>query len=466
MNDSPPDPAPGAPSSAFSLRRRTVLQAAAWSVPAIAAMTATPAYAASGERLSFTQVPASTTACQATSGAVVVHLDSSSSNAGQLVQFTLPSGWTWANGSGSYVTDSNGDATVPAGDIVVGNRVGTITASAAGQVAAADVEVLAAGTLVDAYSSAPSGTDFLRVYVNGTGLVAARQNGDIWARKSTGGWALQGSGGATGAGQMTTIENAARALWIQSGVLTLGTNGQPDISSSDNVDFVGVIALGSYAVAVKSNGDVWRGDGTNPWSQVGTGASTDASQIAVLSGQARTTGFWIVGGVLWSEVGPESIGSGQNTGFVRVYASSGAGSASPYRDGAVCAITSSGDVWKWTSTAGWEQVGSGAQTDVEQGGAFARTFNGTSNVGVMWLSGGVLQKSDERPALSSQNNSDFHRLANWNGSVTISKRDGQQVYIYNSPYFYSRSTDVGTSPGQMAWNGGSGAPIYVKPASC
>ncbi|WP_144783078.1 hypothetical protein [Microbacterium sp. BH-3-3-3] len=465
MNDSTAAPGQDALSPTFSLRRRTVLQGAAWSVPAITMMAVTPAYAASGDRLSFTQVPSSSAACQATSGKLVVHLDSSSSNVGQLVQFTLPSGWSWTNGSGSYVTDSNGDATVPAGDIVVGNRVGTVTASASGQAASADMEVLAAGTIVDAYSSAPSAGDFIRLYNNGTGLVAARSNGDVWARYGNGGWALQGSGGATGAGQMTTVENAARALWIKNGVLELGSDRQPDISSSDNVDFVGVIALGSYAVAVKSNGDVWRGDGTNPWSQVGTGASTGASQIAVLSGQARTTGFWIVGGAIWSEAGAESVGNGQNAGFVRVYAAGGAGNSSPYRDGAVCAITSNGDVWKWISTTGWTQVGSGAQTGIEQGGAFARNFNG-SNVGVMWLSGGVLQKSDERPALSAQDNSNFHRLSNWNGSVTISKRDGQQVYIYNSPYFYSRTVDVGTSPGQMAYNGGSGAPIYIKPASC
>ncbi|WP_150953548.1 hypothetical protein [Microbacterium testaceum] len=136
--------------------------------------------------LSITQVPDETVACHRTTGSIVARL-SGSATAGQLVQFSLPSGWSWTTGSGGYVTDAQGDATVPAGDIVVGDRSAPLTATAAGLTATTEMSVTSTGSFVANPLDAPpsqANTAVERVAMCVEGCVIAQADGDVWSFES------------------------------------------------------------------------------------------------------------------------------------------------------------------------------------------------------------------------------------------------------------------------------------------
>ncbi|MCM3501526.1 hypothetical protein M3667_06475 [Microbacterium sp. P26] len=114
------------------LSRRTLLAASAWSVPAIALTTSSPALAASGLTLSFDRTSYSGTGCSTIDGVTVSATDSATPVGGIVVTVMLSDGYTFAGGgtSATGTTGSNGVFALP--DIAVprDGGVSSITASA------------------------------------------------------------------------------------------------------------------------------------------------------------------------------------------------------------------------------------------------------------------------------------------------------------------------------------------------
>jgi hypothetical protein len=99
------------------LKRRTVVQGAAWSIPVIAAAVATPLAAASTALgLEFSAAQYSGTACTTITNAQVTATDGGVAASNTAVTVTLDSGYTFADGSNSFtgVTDGAGSLSLPA----------------------------------------------------------------------------------------------------------------------------------------------------------------------------------------------------------------------------------------------------------------------------------------------------------------------------------------------------------------
>lgn len=449
------------PSRPEGLTRRTFLHGTAWGIPAISAVTVTPAFAASGDDLSITQVPDETVACHRTTGPVVARL-AASQKAGQLVQFSLPAGWTWTTGSGGYLTDAQGYATVPAGDIIVGDRSASLTATAAGLTATAGMVVTSTGSFVASPLDAPpsqANSTVERVAMCVEGAVISRANGELWSYESYyGPWKQVGTGASTGPGQLAYAWSARKALWIKNGALQFGTSAA-GLPSGANSDFVRVEASDSIAVAVKSTGDLWGWSQNGGWSLLATGVLTGTNQIACLSGQVRTVRLWIADGVLTSDSGAEAIGT-DNSGFVRVVSTSGyAYRNGTYRGGAVCAVRANGDIWFWVGNQGWTQLGTGAMTDAGQSAVYV----GSSDYGVFWIKNGVLYRNQLVADMPSASNSSFVRVAAKDGGG-IGIRDNGEVWTYNGSF--SKDSHLAATGISQSTTYGSGAPNVIVPASC
>ncbi|WKK72834.1 hypothetical protein Q0F99_08110 [Rathayibacter oskolensis] len=114
--------------------RRTIVEGAVWTVPVVAFATNASAAAASATpTLEFTQPSYSGVACGTISN-VVVQLTTDGTTpagAGQQIDVTLPSGWTFADGSTvySWPTDGTGSITLPDITVPIGGGDGTILAS-------------------------------------------------------------------------------------------------------------------------------------------------------------------------------------------------------------------------------------------------------------------------------------------------------------------------------------------------
>ncbi|WP_144783086.1 hypothetical protein [Microbacterium sp. BH-3-3-3] len=455
------------------VRRRTVLAGAAWAVPAVVLTSASPAFAASGARVSITQAPKESFACQATTGPLIAHVDSST-NAGQLVQFSLPSGWRWVNGSGSYVTDAHGDATVQAGDFVVGTTTGTVVATAAGSTAVAELEVTGVGALSTDWSAGafPAGENsrLIRVYGVGRGTVAVKTTGDIWSRSPGGAWAQIGTAADTTAQAAVYIDGSqtSAALWVASGVLHLGSAAVV-FSSGANSDFARVASCGPIAMAVKTNGEVWRWEDGGSWSQLDTGVTDDLDQLGpVWDKSTGITFYWIKGGVIFSSAGgPITLGTGQNSGVRRLYVAS-------LRDGDdtnLVAVKTNGDVWVYAASTGWRFPATGAETGGEQASPAA---TGNSGGTALTIHEGVLEfegKAEYVTLPSGEKNEDFCRVAGPAGVSLAVKRDGTLYGTYNNVgQDWARiATNAATGYSQMALggeNGARGGGFWISPASC
>lgn len=113
--------------------RRTVLAGAAWSVPAIVAVTATPASANSGggtislafDRASYTGDP-----CATIDGAVVTATQNNAAAMGVAVTVGLSGVYTFEGGATSYTATTGSNGTIALPRIVVPNNAGTATATA------------------------------------------------------------------------------------------------------------------------------------------------------------------------------------------------------------------------------------------------------------------------------------------------------------------------------------------------
>lgn len=420
-----------------TIRRRTMLAGAAWAVPAVALTAASPAFAASGTRVTITQAPAETPSCQGTKSSLVAHVDASQ-NVGQVVQFSLPSGWRWATGSGSYLTDSSGNATVPAGDIVVGKTVGTVTATISGVTAAVDLDVAGVGALATDSSSVPfpsgANSQILRVRANMSGVVVVRTNGDIWSwydnsTTTDESWLQVGTGASTAPQAATYVwgQNTRAALWVKSGALQLGSSAVT-FPSGGNSGFARVASCNSIAMAVKTNGEVWCWQEGGSWSQLDTGVADDLDQIApVWDARSGNMFYWLKNGVIYSSAGGAiTMGSGQNSGVARL-------SVAWMRDGYdtnLVAVKANGDAWVYARSQGWRSSATGAATGGEQS---CPADTGSGGGTALVIRSGQLAKYGSAGNVgmaSGESNSDFYRVATtWQYNVAV-KRDGTMFGTY------------------------------------
>ncbi|MFJ4037072.1 hypothetical protein ACIPVB_03215 [Microbacterium sp. NPDC090007] len=128
--------------------RRTIIAGAAWSVPAIAALSASPAAAASNDTvLTFDQASYSGQVCTTISGAYVTATTGGAAAAGKVVTVSLAGGFTFSGGSTSATGTTGGDGRFTLPTITVPNQPnsGTATATATGA-AATSVPLQAKGT--------------------------------------------------------------------------------------------------------------------------------------------------------------------------------------------------------------------------------------------------------------------------------------------------------------------------------
>lgn len=450
------------------LSRRTLLQASALSVPAIVAVTASPAYAASGARIAFTSIPEESTSCRATTEDLTAQL-SGSSVAGELVQFTLSSGWTWARGSGSYVSDSAGVVTVPAGDIVAGVGDGSAQATWSGVTEAAALPLTLTGPLTSTSTSATAGlsaadnTEMIRVATNGSGMVVVSASTAIWARaSSSASWTAVGTGAAIGADRAAYLRTGSRqgAWWIRGGELMCDATPET-IGGQANAGFVRVFAMDSVGVAVRGTGDVWKYDDAAGFVLVGTGASTGPSQLAVAVSQAAgatSSVLWLKSGVIYADSAPASMPTGRNSGFLRLYSSGG---------GAV-AVTAAGALWKWTETSGWDAVDTGASTAPGQGTYLRDKDPNDSdwyNNAPLWISNGELRYADG--AASIGDNGNFVRLAGTSdGAFVLAAKNDRALWMWDYATAWAQvSSDAAPGLDQFAIEGASKTPYWITPRS-
>ncbi|MCM3613332.1 hypothetical protein M3672_02640 [Microbacterium enclense] len=440
-----PDLTPAAP---LPLRRRTVLQATAWTVPAILVTTASPAVAASGDRIAFISVPSTTAACAPTTEVLVLRLSGSSPVAGQLVDLSLTAGWSWGRGGGTYISDADGTVTVPAGDIVAGGTDATLTAMWASARASTTLAATKTGGLSSdrpaTLSSLPDAdnADMMRLSSTGDTLVAVTSTGVIWSIDGSGSWTAVGTGAASGPDQaafLVTRWNRA-AWWINHGRLFFG-GSQASIDPRANSDFVRLYALGAIGVAVRANGDVWKWDDDNGYTLLGRGAATGQSQLAVAASPATGAGsaaVWLRAGVVFVDSAPADLPAGTNEGFERVYSC----------PGGVAAVTSGGVLWTWTAAAGWSAVGTGAATGAGQ----ATYLKDDVNDGPVWIRNGRLRYRDEWASIpSTTENHDFVSLTGCAGTVLAAKSTGD-LWMWNQwPGWIRLTSNVAPGAGQFAY---------------
>ncbi|MCM3500378.1 hypothetical protein M3667_00625 [Microbacterium sp. P26] len=444
-------------------------------MPAVALATSTPAFAQTGSpapALTFSQAPASTPACSPTTSPFVAQL-SGPDNVGKLVQFSLPSGWSWTSGTGSYVTDANGFARVPAGAITANTSSGTVAATSSSLTASTSVDVASYGTLQTDKSAAafPSGsnTDIVRMYASAAGLTVSKKNGDIWSWYNGGPWTQVGTGADTDVQRMTFIDASAthEALWIKDGVLQMGTSVAA-IPQSSNADFVRVDASGAMALAVRSNGDLWRWDEPTGWAKTASGVATGFDQMACFSGQTKTACYWIAGGVLYVDGVADTIGSGDNNGVSRVYAAQG------YSDeGANLAIVkTNGDAWTYSTGNGWRPRDTGASTGLEQAAArvVGRGMGAvwTLKSGVLWGTPNSRTGTNQLDWASYTPNENLLRIVA-PGQLALVVTGAGELFTFDAWYWTQKASGVATGAGQAAaalTDGWNSPYFWLVPSSC
>ncbi len=434
MSDSPPAP---------QFSRRTIIQASAWSIPAIAAVTATPAYAATTGQVAITSVPQSTASCSATTERVTAQLSGGASTAGQLVQFSLPSGWSWRQGSGSYVSDGSGVATVPVGDIVAGIAAGTITASWGGSTAAASIPLTVSGTLTSDSSSAlstfPAGSNgrIVRVVSGSDGVVALTGSGDVWKYEaSSNTWTSVGSGAATGPDQATyLVAGSRRGAWsIRNGVLYLDNTPDNFPAQGDVVRVFSGTGIGAVAT---SGGDVWKLDGSGTFTRVGTGGQTGPGQLAVAppssDGQRQAAVAWLKGTAVYFDSQAQQTPARQ---YIRL-------TSIP---SLIVVLTSSQQVYGW-SGQGWVFYGSNAATDAYQ----ASGMDAGQDKGAIWIKNGQLQYNAGAGSVPSNQNFTA-AVPSSSGDVVIAAKTGGDLWGWRKDLRAWRQLASGaaTGPGQFA----------------
>ncbi|MCM3500412.1 hypothetical protein M3667_00795 [Microbacterium sp. P26] len=169
--------------------RRVILHGAAWAVPAVALVAATPAFAASGTTLSFSAASYSGVTCGTITTAVVRAANGAAAAVGVTIALQLSGGYTFDGGGTSATVVTGSDGSVSCGTIhVPGNgATGTLSASSSGaasasaSLTASDARILTSPSGLANVTSVPVGSTpvgldyFLAggvLYKSGTGAVA------------------------------------------------------------------------------------------------------------------------------------------------------------------------------------------------------------------------------------------------------------------------------------------------------
>ncbi|QHC71560.1 hypothetical protein [Rathayibacter sp. VKM Ac-2801] len=411
------------PAGQGPLTRRTVVAGATWSLPVIAAATATPAAAASTtQTLAFSSVPSNSIACTATTAPITMTLTGGTvSNVP--VRVTLPAGFRFRSGAtGTYLTDGSGVATIPAGDVIAGPSTGTVTAAGGSAQTSTSLPVRQTGVLQygQGLASVPENSGFVRTYSQGAGgNVSIKANGDVWQYTRAKSWEKIGTGASsepdTAGMTQQNSDGSFNAHWIKNGVLQY-YKGAATVPS--NSGFVRTYSQGADGnVSVKANGDIWQYDGRN-WNPIGTGASTEPSAAGITRDPAGVLkAVWIKNGVVQLGDGPAAVAG--NSGFVRVYALGERGAV---------AVKSNGDIWQYTPRRDtpWVRIGTGASTEPSAAG-FTQQQDGTVNV--HWIKNGVLQYSTG--LASVEQNSGFVRTYGQGADGNVSVKANGDVWYFD-----------------------------------
>lgn len=354
--------------------RRTVVTATAWSVPAIVAVTATPAVAASGRNQVVVSSPnMQVVAAGATALSAVVKDASGVPLPGKPVSFTGPSGASFA--PASTTTDSSGNATTtmnlgtpwarPGSTAIVNAVSGSDSTAQPLTVLGANLLAAGAGYSTTSPGSATPLAQAERVFpspvahaasgyknVSGTDNVfhlVLLQDGTVWAK------------GTNSFGELGDGTTTARSTWARIPTLS----GVTQIATGNN---------SGYALLADGTVRAW---GRNDRGQLGNGTTTDQPSTVSVSGLGSsritqiaagdTTGYAVSSGgdlYAWGNNNDGEFGNGSTTGSstaVVVPALSGvrqvaAGVLSAY------AVMSTGVVKSWGGNF-WGQLGDGSTTN-------------------------------------------------------------------------------------------------------
>lgn len=241
------------------ISRRTIVKGAAWSVPVVAVAVAAPAASASTlGTLEFTQPSYSGTGCGTiTNLQVRLTTDGTTPDPAKPITVSLPSEYTFADGSTSYTgtTGSDGTITLPAINVPSAGGSGTFTAVSGSLTAAAPVTATASKGTGQIFNQAQAGGTYRDVPSNAVAVGVAyylTPDGQLWYGNSlmaTGVTSAQGyaAGLADAAGNYVTWVDASGGHVSNQG--TVGSNSQPSIPAGSTA-----LAAGYY---LAPNGDLW-----------------------------------------------------------------------------------------------------------------------------------------------------------------------------------------------------------------
>ncbi|MEZ3158253.1 Ig-like domain-containing protein [Microbacterium sp. BWR-S6Y] len=271
------DPAP-------SLSRRTIITSAAWSVPVVVAVTATPAFAAASGQTSITATtPNMQTPAGGTSTVTAVVKDGTGKPlAGQAVSFTGPSGTSFSpttattNGSGvATSTLTVSDSWTTAGTTITATATSNgVSGTAALTVLGANAYALGqntgglAGTGSSATQVSPA-AQLTRAFPSPVVSLSAAATFSLALLKDGTVWAV----GNNDSGQLGDGTNTSRTTWAP----------VPDLTGVKQI-----VAAGSSGYALLSDGSV-KAWGLNTGSQLGDGSSTNRNVPVSVSGITSAT---------------------------------------------------------------------------------------------------------------------------------------------------------------------------------
>lgn len=270
------------PEEGRGLKRRTIVQGAAWSIPVIAAAVATPLAAASvgTPTITFVNGPYTATTCGVL-GDVVIQATTDGTSpapAGTLVTVTLPAGLRWSDGTSTprvLPTDASGRVTLSGLSTGALGGSPTLTASISGADASAPVSVTASSSLAVAWDTNGSTANYPTVPANAIPVGASfylAPNGDLYNGNTLVDTGVSSAiGYFDGAYTVNYVKNGGSLAW--------NSNGSTAAYPAVPVDAVAVGA--SFFLA--PNGDLYNGN-----TLVGTDV---ASAVGYFGGGAYTVNF-------------------------------------------------------------------------------------------------------------------------------------------------------------------------------
>lgn len=383
------------------LSRRTMMTGAAWSVPAVVAISAAPAFATSGPTRTVTVTTADMRVVASGQTQVKAQVKvGTAPSAGEAVSFSGPSGSSFS--PPTPTTDSSGTANTnvslsntwakPGSTITVTATAGSTSASAGLTVTGANLLAAGSGygsTLVQEALVFPSpivqmcASDYSASY-------ALLQDGTVWAK------------GQNGSGQLGDGTNNNRNTWAQ----IPGLTGVKQLESSGQ---------GGFALLTDGTVRAW---GANQFGQCGDGSMMDrsspvtvmANSTTPLSGVTQIAGGYSSGHALMSDGTVKSWGAndygqlGDGSGSTRVYATNVVEANDPDNPNAVMnqplsnitqiatgrytayALVSDGTVWGWGYNANG-QVGNGRNGNSANQSRAMKVRMQPSGPGVTFLTG-------------------------------------------------------------------------------